>query len=516
MTAHRSLRHAFTKPALGFPVVGLLGMAAFNAPAQETPGARSFAIVPSLSITQTYSDNRLLSSSDRQSELITQLSPGLHFSSNAGRIRGQLDYSLNGYFYARDSQSNNYQNLLNAKVKAEAIENFAFIDAAASISQQSISAFGTQSPDSALQTSNQSEVSTYSLSPHLRGSFAGLATYEARANYAVLRSGSFQSANSKTTGGSIDVSSERSSSGRLGWALDLTRESISYEQGRRTESDRANVSLNLSATPELVLSARGGRELNDIATLEKEGHKTWGASLDWRPSERTHFNATRDKRFFGSSHSVTFDYRTPRTVWKFSDTRDISSGSDAVTGSAQTAHDLLFSQFASLAPDPAQRELLVQAFLRNNGISAGTLVNGGFLTSAVSVQRHQDFSLAFTGIRTTVILMAFQSESTRLDSLAAASDDLSGGGVIKQRGGGVTVAYRLTPASSLTGNFVLLKSSASSNATLASDEKSLTLAWTGRLGPHASVSLSGRHVIFDSSTSPYHESALIAGLTFQF
>ena len=104
------MRHNLVPPFIRIPVAGLLSAIAFNVSSQEAVANRSLSIYPSLAVTQTFTDNRLLSRDDRQAELITQISPSLHFNRNSGRIRGHLDYSFNTYIYARDSAANNFQN----------------------------------------------------------------------------------------------------------------------------------------------------------------------------------------------------------------------------------------------------------------------------------------------------------------------------------------------------------------------------------------------------------------------
>ncbi len=513
----RSLRKTLRAPAVGIPMVGLLGIATLPAPAQDAPTAdatgRALAVVPTFSAQTTLTDNRFLTANDRQSSIIGELSPGLHVAGRTGRIQGQLDYALNGFVYSHGSGPNNLQNALDGKLHAEAVDNWLFIDAAANISQQSISAFGTQSPDPALQNANQSEVATYSLSPSLRGSLAGIASYDLRAGYQALHSDGFDAANSRTRTAALNLHSEHSASARLGWGLALTHEGDAYERSRSTVSDRASATLNLSATPELVFSLSAGREATNLASVDKESSPTWGVGLDWRPSERTHVSLERDKRFFGESHAAILEYRTPRTAWRYADTQDVSTPSATGTGSTQTAYDLLFAQYASMYPDPALRAQMVTAALARNGIGRGSLVNGGFQSSAPSLQRRQEFSVALNGLRTTTLLTAYQTRTSNLDPLASVTGDLSTQGTVTQRGLGATLSHRLTPQASATASLMLLKSTASATS-LATDQRSLTLGWSTQLSAHLSLSLSARHTAFSSTTSPYHESAVIAGLNF--
>ena len=514
MMRTRSMRHNLVPPFIRIPVAGLLSAIAFNASSQEAVANRSLSIYPSLAVTQTFTDNRLLSRDDRQAELITQISPSLHFNRNSGRIRGHLDYSFNTYIYARDSAANNFQNSLSAALHVDAIENWAFLDATALISQQSISAFGAQSPDPALKTSNQSEVSSYSVAPYVRGAVPGILNYQAAANYSITRGGSFSAANSSSTGVNASLGSDRSLA-RLGWSANVSRQTINFDQGRRTESDRFNGNLLFAVNPELRVSAKAGRESNNYQFADHSSYSTWGYDINWRPNERARFSFDSERRFFGNSHSIVVEYRTPKTVWNYLDSRNISAGSPTDSRVVVTTHDLLFAQFASVAPDPIQREILVNNYLLSNGINPGALVTGGFLTSAVSLQRRQALSLALTGLRDTVILTAFKTENSALDSLAPRTDDLAAGGAIRQLGWGINVSHRLTPVSALNLSISQLKSSASVG-TQASNQRSITATWTGRLNSRMNLSLAARHVIFDSSTVPYNESALVAGLTFHF
>jgi hypothetical protein len=112
----------------------------------EGAARRGFSITPTLSVTETLTDNALLSSSDRRADLVSQVSPGIRMSSTGGRFRGFLDYSLTGIVYANNSHGNDLQNALNGAFNVEAIEKWAFVDVSANISQQLISAYGRALP----------------------------------------------------------------------------------------------------------------------------------------------------------------------------------------------------------------------------------------------------------------------------------------------------------------------------------------------------------------------------------
>src|SRR5881628_2392215 len=89
----------------GMLAVAVTGAHAQTAAEAQGPPGRTLSIVPRLSITETLTDNSRLVTADRQSDLITQIAPGLRITSSGGRVKGFLDYSLNGLIYARNSKS---------------------------------------------------------------------------------------------------------------------------------------------------------------------------------------------------------------------------------------------------------------------------------------------------------------------------------------------------------------------------------------------------------------------------
>lgn len=511
----RSLLQRSVRRGVVPPMAGIIAMAAFAANAQEGAARSGWSLVPELGIQQTATDNVHLSSTDRRFELITELSPQLRASSNSGRIRGFFDYSLTGRLYARESSANNLQQSLSAAGTAEAIDNWAYIDASASISQQNISAVGTQSSDPALLNANRTEVASVRLAPYVRGRLGGFAEYEARYAWATTKSKG-SDADSTSTEASLRIGAEATSLARVGWSAGLSHQVVDFGAGGKRDSDRLNGVLTFAVSPELKLSALGGREINDLSTRERQGYNSWGWGVTWSPTERTRLEATRENRFFGSSHSVRFEHRMPRSVWTFSDTQNVST--DAFTGGAtapRTVFDLLFEQFASIAPDPVQRAALVDAFLQNNGLTRTTLASGGFLTSGASVQRGQNFSVAMLGLRTTVLVSAFRNDARPLDPSTIVTGNLSNGNTLHQRGQSVNVSHRLTPQSALSVDLSQTKTS-TTEGDQSTDLRSLTATWTNHLHERVDLSLSARWSSFDSATNPYTERALIGNLRLRF
>ena len=515
-------------PRVVFQLIGSMGLipasiglffsvAAFaqDTGSQSSGPKRSFSVVPRLSITETFTDNVSLASTGRQAELITSISPGILISGNSGRVKVYFDYSLHETLYAQNSSGRRSQNALTSAGTIEAVENWAYLDFGGTISQQAISAFGTQSPSNFSINPNLAETRNFRLSPYLRGKLSTFADYEARYSLATSRSASAL-ASDVTTKEAVVKLSGRSPTASLGWGLDASRQDTNYRAGRSTQADRLNATLTYAAAPQLNFSVSGGQEANNFTTVDKKSSFTSGFGVNWAPWETTKLSASRQNRSFGQSHNVSFEHRTPRTVWRFSDSKDISvtPGANGLIGLG-SIYDLYFAQFASIEPDPVLRAALVNNFLQANAINPNIPVVSGFLTSAASLQRRQDISFGLLGVRDTVTFIANRSEGSRLDSVAVANDDLSNSGAVRQNGLSVSYSRRLTPDASLNVLASLQKATDGLGLQNTST-KSVNLSVSTRLSRQSTGVLSARRVVFQSNTAPYTESAITGALNVQF
>jgi uncharacterized protein (PEP-CTERM system associated) len=472
-------------------------------------------IAPRVSVTEIFTDNAGLTSTGRQSEQITQVSPGIRIDVTGARVKSYFDYALTQSLYAQSTSASRAQNTLSTFGTLEAVDNRVFLDFNGSISQQSVSAFGTQSLNSSSISANQAEVSTYRLSPYVRGQLGSTASYEARYSRAVTSSDSASASNTTNSNVTVKVAGG-SAFRRLGWSADVSRQESSYSVGRTTEVDRFNLGLNYALTPQLNVSVNGGQESNNYSSLDKQTYSTRGVGFNWTPSNTTKLSASVGHRSFGNTHSLNFEHRTARTVWRFVDSKDISTTpSQSGRVGLGTLYDLLYSQFESTYPNPVARAQAVNAFLSTYPLSGNTLVTTGFLTSAASRQRNQSLSLALLGARDTITFFATSTESSRIDTLSIASDDLSTSSRVRQRGFSVSYSHRLTPDYSLG----VLLSQQKTSGDLASQEstlRSINANVTGRLGKKSTASVGARHVISSGSSAPYVENAITGNLNVQF
>ena len=482
----------------------------------STAALGQITVTPRVTMSETITDNVRLVGSNPQSEQITEVTPGIRINIAGTRLKTYFDLGLNQVIYAQGTSPNRsqIQNALNTFGTFEAVDNLAYVDFSGTVSQQTVSAFGTQSASNTSVNANQAEVSNYRISPYLRGRLFHAADYEARYSRTITRSDAVAASDVDSADTSLRLSGN-SAFRNLGWSTDASRQTISYSEGRTSEADRVNFGLTYALTPQFNVSASAGRESNNFRALDKESSSTYSVGLNWRPSQLTGVSATRSRRPFGDSHNVSLEHRSARTVWRFTDSRDVTTTpSQTGFGSIGAIYDLLFSQFASLEPDPIARATLVDAFLQANGIAPSSNVVSNFLSSALSLQRSQNLSFSLLGQRSTVTFVATRTESNRLDSLATSVDDLATSSKIRQQGFNINFSHRLTPDYSMGALWSQQKTSGDAN-TQVTRLRSANLNLTGRIGKRTTAVVGLRRAVF-SGQVPYTENALTGNLNVQF
>jgi uncharacterized protein (PEP-CTERM system associated) len=487
--------------------------------AQDAPAGP--ARVHELTASAAVSETALVSvrRGQRSEELVTTLTPSVRWSSYAGRLRGSVSYAADLRHYAGDNDArtdkNTLDNRLSASLRGELVDNAVFIDASGTVGQQTASAIGALGSESAFQTGfGRSEVSSFAMSPYAVGSLAGLATYELRYSWAVTDGTDFGISRRTSDGLSLALRSQGAA--LLGWGLSAGTSRTDFGGRGDNRTDRLTADLALRPDVDWRLGVNAGQERTNVGTLAARSYDTYGASVLWNPSTRTRVDAGFDRRYFGDAHRVAIEYRSPRTVWRYADLRDVNNG-NAFGGVGQpvTLFQLYFAQFASIQPDPALREQLVLQYLAAIGRRPDEVLFANVLNAGTTIQRRRDLSAAWVGLRANVTIQAFTNDSR---TVVGANTGNEGGtavaGVQRQRGLNVSASYRLTPQMSVSASGSLSRVPGAGSAS--GELKSVSTALTHQLGRRTSFGLNARYVVFNSSTDPYREATLTASLSMGF
>ncbi len=499
----------------------LLSLAAFAAlAAGSTAQAQSgLRIVPSIQLTEIVTNNVNVSATDKHADAITRATASLSVGSTSGILRGFLDYGLTAQVYVRDSSRNGLssQNSLNADADVEVIENRAFVNVRATVSQGGLSVFGAQpsAGGDGLANPNATEIRTLRVAPRLLGYLGRAVRYSVNGAYGLTSTKGSSVGDATTT--SLALQLANANPARVGWVVDVSSETSDFKAGRSTRSDRVYGTLTLGLEElDLRLGANAGREYSDLVTRDRSGVATWGLSADWIPSARTQVNARYDERAFGKTYSLNLQYRTPLTVWTVSDSRSVSVlGNGLQVGSRGAVFDLFYAQFASIEPDPQRRIDLVNQFLIGSGLDPNAGARPVLLTSGASIQDVLSLSAAYRLPRGSATLIAARTSSRRADALSAAVDDLSRAGDVHQRSITLNLSHRLTPELSASLGLSALRSEGVLSAVQQNSQRMATVQVGGPLSPKSSWSVALRRTLYETSQVPYNESAVTASYSLQ-
>lgn len=491
--------------------MALLVLGVAGAQAQDGGGGRATSLSASVDTQLSYVVNSRTGGLDG-GEFVAELRPGLQISSRSGRVVGSLNYALGLFYRSQDSGGQSVQHQLSSSFSAQLVERWMYLDGSASVSQQTVSAFGQQSAVGSTQDNrNRIEVANVSLSPYVRGVFGSAINYEARFVANATNGRRSIAADSSGTSASLSLSSVVSGTA-LGWGLTALTQTSDFRAGRETQSESYSASLSYMPDPELTLGARGGQESTNVADTAKTTYNNWGGSVTWRPTDRTRVQLDMDERYFGRAYRFTLDHRLANSSLQYSSSRDASNGS-ASSGAGQrlTVYQVFFAQFASLQPDPVLRDLLVLDFLRAQNLDPNAVVSGGFLNTAVTVQQRHQVTLSYAGLRMAGSAQAFASSARVIDAAAVSPTNQN----TRQWGYLANASYRLSPDATLalTGSRLLTQGDDNRAGT---NLKSLTLSLSSQLARRTSAALSVRYSVFNSATDPYREAGISASLSQRF
>lgn len=501
---------------IGVLVTLCIGFGALVAPAS----AGNWQITPSISANETVTDNVDLVDKNRTNDWITDISPGLNIVGKGDRANLRFDYRMHNLYYANDSSRNNLQNSLQADGTLEALENWFYIDANASIYQQNLSAFSgsTYSSVDTNDSNNTTETTTYRISPYFKGTLGTSTDYLLRYNLSKTTADESGAFNTETRELAARLNGMTRFS-QFGWTLDANTQKSMFDRGRDTKADLVRGKLTYYYDPQFRVSLIGGRESNDYNTRDMESHTIKGAGFEWAPTERTLLSATREDRFFGNSDNITFTHRTAGTAWKYRQTKDSHTSTDQTSGAVGSYYSLFDSLFSTAIPDPAARAAYVNALLLSSGISPDALLQGGFLYTGVTLENRKELSFALIGVRNTVTFAATKTDTSAfsggIGSGWYAGTDFETANDVQQTGVSINWSHQLTGLSTLTGTVSRLESESGGAGTFKTDETLIAVNFLTQLGPKTTAGLGARRIEVDGTTN-YTENALTGTISHRF
>ena len=510
-------RQATAKLRITLAVVSVT-FAAYALPAT----AQTWRVVPSVSLTETWSDNINLANSEfARSDLVTEVTPTLTFTGRSSRATLDGTVSVPFLFYLHTGSFNdNYFPLADVRGRLEAIEKFFYVEGLVSVTQPFLTPFGAQPIDLTNATQNRYTSSVYRVSPYIQGGNPGVAQYLLRndSTWANLDGEPIKTSNSYTSEwtGRIDTPVVP-----LGWRAEFDLVSVKFTDQDPQRTNVARVGPRYAYDPATLLSAHVGYEDNQYPLSDYAG-AVYGVGIEWQPTERTKVVGTWEHRFFGSSYLFTFDHRTPLSVWSFTASRLISSypqqlGTLAAGGNVPAMLDQLF---VSRISDPAQRLQAVNAFIGSRGLPTELSSPVDVYTQQITLNENLSATMGLLGARNSLFITIFRLNSQPISgSGLILPPALSFGNDNTQLGASLAWSHSLTPFTTvnLTANALRTEANGASGET--TNQGSARLAVASKLSPDTSVFGGVRYQTFRSDiaiAADYTESAIFAGISHFF
>jgi uncharacterized protein (PEP-CTERM system associated) len=492
-----------------FLVAALLGSGAAS-------GQSTWRIVPSIGVTETLTDNvALVPSNTKESDLITQVSPGINLTSQ-GRLKLNLTYRPTALLYANRSDANTIQNYLDAIGTYEAVPNWLYIDASANIGQQSFSAFAPQANIATENiNANRAETFSYRFSPYIRGRLGVNADYQLRYSYAASQVRGSDLGQTQVQDWLGTITSRPAPTG-LAWALTASYQTANTglfsgssqaiqpvgSVAADSWAERLYATVNYSFDPELRVGILGGWESNNYAGTTTSS-ATYGGQFERAPTVRTQLHARYEHRPSTNTYEFSFSHRTRLTAWRLTDSKIITTlPTQLLLGRTQSAFDLLFTALTTSFPDPIARTDEVNRILQQNGIPRDLTVAPLFLSSRVFIQHSQNISFVLLGSRNTVTVVGTIAKSRSTDSGVPVSDTSSLASETEQRTVSASWSHRLSAITSLNLLGTYTRGIGSGlNSTDSSDQLTTSLLLTHQISRRTYGTLGARYINFSASTS---------------
>lgn len=490
------------------------------------PAQAQWKVTPSLSLSETYSDNPTLSSgANKRGQFITELIPAVRVTGENSRVQfnGNAQYSLYSYSEGRPGNARRNNLDYDASGRVKVIDEHLYVDARANGGTRAVTAFGPD--DSGINRftrENRTQLTNWSISPYLVQRFGNFAAATLRYTHDSVNADETRFGSSESDGISLNLASGRAWRD-IGWNLRYARQEVEAERFGDSSSENALAGLSYRLNRTLSLTLTGGYDVYDYGQFGgRTSGASWSAGFAWHPTQRTAIEMSAGRHFLGSTGSLLATHRSRHTVWRASYSDTVSSTRQEFTqGQEIDTASLLDSLFTAAYPDPVLRRQAVLDYIQLAGLPATQGEEINFLTNRYFRQKTGQASVAYTMRRHGAVLTAFANERVALSS-GAADSELLGSELfslndnVRQFGASAAYSYRINARTTATATL-----SATHTRSLITDieydQQGLRLGLTRRFSSKLAGNVELRHLrgtrgLFSAG---YTENAISATLSAQ-
>ncbi len=292
---------------------------------------------PSISVGMTYTDNVDLTHTNKDSDLVLRVTPGLGtgITTEGSRLRTQLNYSVSGLSYESNSSSNDFYHNLSSSATAEIVKNAIFLDGFANTRQVLLDQNTSASSDNISGSDNLTNTYTYGLTASWKKNWERYATSDISYGYDEVK----LSGGEDSTGNQINFHLANGPKfTQYFWDLNYNYNETRYDSDSPdTTTKIAYVTLGYHYSRLLDLRIRLGQEDYDDTVDDGFG---WTIGGNWHPSPRTSLDASWGERAFGRTAFLDFSHRHKRITWQVNYSDDVTNSRGQLIDNSQAINDI--------------------------------------------------------------------------------------------------------------------------------------------------------------------------------
>lgn len=297
-----------------FPVLAIL-VTGFAAPL----AAMEWDFEPRVSLGQVWTDNVTLeTSSQKESEWITELRPGFTITGEGARAQAALDYELQALWFADNSDLNDVYNQLSGTASVEILPENLFVDAFARYDQQEVDTTGRLAYNNFFETDNRTDYLVFGLSPYHVGRYGAWGESLLRYQYLRLRFSNTDPGveppdDSDTNSVTFSIGSPLAARG-YSWRASARVTKTDFERNEDFEYARTDLDLGIPLGARIRLVGTIGQE-SDVEEAVSGGgldETLWLVGFIWAPSDLQSLEVRGGDRFFGNTWEAHWTRRGSR------------------------------------------------------------------------------------------------------------------------------------------------------------------------------------------------------------
>ena len=455
--------------------------------------AQPIEFKPEIEITEGVTSNATgAQQGDERPDAITSIRPTLQVSSRSRLLKLDAIVGVNAIAYARELQPNRVFPELSANATAQVVERLFFIDSSVKVGAAERDPYAARSD--AASTQNQEVVSVYRLSPTIDRELANGTTVHARYEEIVSHGDAGSATNQRFTNTDASLAwKPRPVGGSIAYETHAIHYSFPADSEWKIETLKARGDVALGG--DYVVGPSVGTERTTLL-FDSRSEASYGAHLNWTPSERTRLAVEAEHRFFGTGWQMEFRHRMPWLTFSLLWSRAPidSSNSLGVVG-ADGLNAFLDGILTTRYPDPAARAAIVDGLVANRGLQGSAATPIDVRADYVQLQNRLDANAVFLGSRNIVAVGVYMLTARGLavpadalqGAISAASDN-------RQVGASLDINRKLEAQLSADFSATWTRiTSLPAGAAQTSTNQSYRLALIRALSPHTSLSLALRH-----------------------